>query len=329
MRKMLLLLLFVAFARTVFALEEDAFPTETTLDAGKPAKKRPSFFHRPSRATPEAQLAYADALRKAGRLRRAGKQYRALVHQWHAAPQAPVAQHGFASVLDQRRKWRRAFDEYQYLIDYFAGEFAYEAVLERQFVIAQRLMTERVRLLYIPLFRAPERALPLFEQIVKNAPAWTRAPKAQFLVGAIHEQGRDYDLAATSYETLGLRYPLSDLAAEAQYRRARCLYRLAKAAPRDEQVCREALSALSAFTVDRPADPHAKEASAWLAELKNHLAGLHYERATFYDKMKTRPRAALIAYTDFVKRFPASAQAEAARARMEALEAQLGEQQTP
>ena len=81
----------------------------------------------------------------------------------------------------------------QYLIEYYAGSFPYEGVLERQFRIAQRVMTGRQgKLLFLPGFPAPERAVPMFRKIVENAPNWKKAPEAQYLVGVILEGNGEY-----------------------------------------------------------------------------------------------------------------------------------------
>jgi outer membrane protein assembly factor BamD (BamD/ComL family) len=287
-------------------------------------KKRPGFFHRAGKATPAEQLAYAASLRDQGRLRPAIKQYDALVHTWHDTPEAVKAQLEISRLLVELGKYDRAFNECQYLVEHYAGDFAYEPVIARQFQIANQVRVARhADFLFLPGYTTPERALPMYEKIVKNAPKWSRAAEAQFTVGSIREEGKELAEAIAAYETVCLLYPDSACAAGAGYRRAYCLYLAANASPRDERSCREALSALAGFLRDYPKDANAAEAGKCLDELKNRLAGMYYDRAIYYDRIARKPKAAVIAYTDFLRNFPTSEKATDVHERIEALEKEV------
>ncbi|MBN1558456.1 MAG: tetratricopeptide repeat protein [Lentisphaerae bacterium] len=293
-------------------------------DAAAADRKRPGLLTRAARPTPEAQLAYARELEAGGRIRGAMKQYAALVMLWHDAPQAPEAQLAYARLLEKRGKYLKAFEEYQYLVDQYAGQFPYEDVVDRQFRIANLVMNRRWgRVLFLPGFRSPERALPLFEQVVRNAPGGERAARARFYIGLVNEQIKDLDAAIRAYETVYHRFPGNPFAAEAAFRRAVCLYRMARASPRDEARCRRALSALAVFLRDFPESPNRPDAQRYRDALHADLVLLSYEKAVYYDRIAQRPEAARIAYNDFIKRFPLSEQAREARERMEVLEQQL------
>ena len=307
---------FLAF-QSALALQE----TKTTTEfKDLPQKKKSSFFHSPAMDSPASQLEYTELLLAEGKIRSAMKQYQALVHQWHNSPEAAIAQRAYAGLLEDRRKYSRAFDEFQYLIDNYAGHFQYEEALEHQFRIAHYLMTtRRGSFLFFPGFDASERALPLFEKIVQNAPGWEKTPQAQFYIGLIHEQAGDFELATKAYEITQYRYPDSPFAAEASFRRAHCLYVSANTNPQDEIRCRTALSTLAGFLKDYPGDNNRNAAQKYLEELKQRLARMYYDRAVFYDRIKNQSRSALIAYSDFVKKFPSSEMAAKAAERIEIL----------
>jgi len=246
------------------------------LPVSVPGKKRPSIFHRPARDNSADQLAYAERLLAEGRIRGAMKQYQALVHTWHDSREAAVAQLDYAKLLEDRRRYRQAFDEFQYLIDNYAGQFPYEEALKRQFRIAHYVMTARRGKSFIfPGFRAPERALPFLEKLVENAPNWDKTPHVRFLIGQIYETTKQYELAANAYEAVQNLYPDSEFTAEASFRRARCLYILANVSPRDASTCRRALSALSGFLGDYPSDASASVIRGYLRELKRRSASMH------------------------------------------------------
>lgn len=299
----------------------DVDEAEFAHDYG-PAKlerKRPSLFRRPEQGSPESQLLHARELEQAGRLGKAMRQYRALVHQWHGSTQAGPAQEAYARLLEQTRRYEKAFNEYQYLIKNFSGRFDYGDVIARQFAIAHHVMTEAES----RWTRSTRRALPLFGQIVQNAPNWERSAESQFYVGWIHESHKDYEDAVLAYETVQYRYPRSEYAPAASFRRSFCLYTLARRHHRDEATLRDALSALTEFLRDHETDENASIARRYQDELRESLAQMYYDRAAFYDRMARKPGPALIAYRDFLRQFPSSELALQVNTRVEELQQQL------
>ena len=298
-------------------------PFEAPPHVSEPERKRPGVFHRPAKDTPAEQLAYAARLHVEGKLKRAAKQYLAVVHEWHDTPEAVRAQLAYAEILLAREYIEKAFQELQYLMDHYAGQFAHDRVLKHQLAIAHLVRTKRRgKFLFYRGFTAPERALPLLARIVDNAPNWEQAPEAQYYCGKIREDLREYSLAADAYETLLNRYPQSDYALQASHHNAVCLWALSNRAPRDEQRCRAAIGTLAGFIRSHPDAEQAEDAKQKLEEMNERFAGLVYERAAFYDRSARRPKSALIAYREFVKRFTLSSRAAAARERIKALEQQ-------
>jgi len=315
-------LLFLPLAR---GQEDDfAYDTEPAL----PRRKDPKFLLRPAKHAPTEQLTYANALRGEGRTRKAMKQCEALVRTWHDSPEAAEAQFMHAELLEQDRQYVRAFDEYQYLIDNYAGSFDFSDVLDRQLRIANQVMSARHGGLFLFRgFSSPERAIPLFRKIAENGPRSDVAPQALFRLGLINEESNEMEEALKAYETVCQRYPGTDLAAEAAFRRAHCLYQRSIGRRRDENSAREALSALAGFVRDYPDNANAEQAERYRRELTEGLLRMYYERAEFYDKIAKRPESAIIAYSDFASKFPMSKLADKARERVKELERELGEKE--
>jgi outer membrane protein assembly factor BamD (BamD/ComL family) len=306
-------------------------PDETEFDPGPRTyshaeKKQRSLFHRPEKSTAADQLAFAAAQEKEGRFRTAKDAYDDLVHHWHDSREAPEAQLALARVLFKQAKYEKAFKAFQYLVDHYAGRFQYNEVLDYQHRIANQIMNDRWGdVLFMPGFEAPERALPLLNQIVVNGPNWDKAPGVRLTVGMIHEELKDYESAVTAYDAVEQHHARSPEAETAAFRKAHCLYILSEKTPRDEKRCRRALSAMASFLARHKQSPDRAEAEIYLAELKVRLAEMYYERALYYDEIVRRPASALIAYRDFLKKFPASDRAEAVFTRIEALEREVEE----
>ena len=287
-------------------------------------KKAPSFFHRPSKATPAEQFNFARAMEQRGKLKSAIRAYDDIVHEWHTSPQAVQAQYREAVLLLKRKKYTKSFKEFQYLIDHFAGLFNYDKVLDYQTRIARQVMEERWGdVLFLPGFKSPEKALPLFEQILKNAPNWNRAAAVRLKMGKTYQQLHQYKDAIKSYDTVQQHNPNSKEAEPALFHKAYCRYILAKKTPRDEKRCRQALSALTSFITRYPMSKNRQQAEKYQREMKEHLVEMYYQRAYFYDRAK-KYRAAIIAYNNFLKKFPGSDKATVVFARIKELKALTG-----
>jgi outer membrane assembly lipoprotein YfiO len=293
-----------------------------------PERKRARFWIRAARQTPQEQLAFARQLEADGRTKDAIKQYKALVHNWHESTEAVEAQYARARMLESRGDFEEAFDAYQYMADFFPGRFDHEDLLTKQMSLAAQIRTEKhMRFLFLPGAALPERALPHYEDILENAPEWEDADQAQYQLGRIHQEMEEYAAARDAYERLASRYPASEHRDEAAYRAGQCAYILAQKSPRDEVLCRNALSALSSYVNGHAiSQEYIAKANAYMVELKSRLAQLYYDRARFYDRAK-HYEAALIAYRDLVKKFPTHAVSDQARERMTTIQSEREQDQ--
>jgi outer membrane protein assembly factor BamD (BamD/ComL family) len=286
-----------------------------------------SWFSRPAQPTPPEQLAYADALHAQGKIKAAGRQYRNLVRAWPGSIEAPVAQRRYAVAFRERGKLRDAFDAYQDLIDQYPGRFPHHEVLQEQFDIAVETMNRRrARFLFIPGFYAPERALEMFQDLLRNGPRWEKAPEVAYTIGFIQEHVGDWELAIVSYMDAMLRFPESSYAERAAYGRARCLVELSDGRPYDMETAEEAWYAMSLFNSTYPDSEHGEEARAAWKRMRNRLAQDQFQVARYYDQIARQPRAALVAYQTLMRRYGAgsseeSSWTEEARARIESLKA--------
>lgn len=285
-------------------------------------EKKHSWFSlsRPSRKNPEDQLAWARKLQEEGRLRKATRAYRALVVTWPGSTEAPLAQWGLAQSLDARHKMEDAFDEYNNLTSHYTGGYPYDSVVQRQFEIAHSIMDKRRgAFLMFGGFKAPERAVPMFEKVVQNAPRASFAAEAQYLIGRAYELSDQLELAVVSYMTAQHRYPGTSWAEKASFGRARCLVRLSEESPNDEEALDQAWAAVVVFLNTFPQSEDAELGKAYRENLLRRRAKASYDKALFYDRIAKRPAAAIQSYENFVRQFPNSEWTALARARMQEL----------
>jgi len=282
------------------------------------------IFGRPARDNPTAQLAYADKKNEDGKLRRAARQYRALVKVWPDAPEAPVAQYSLAQLLQKRKKPFAAFDEYKYLMSRYPEFCPYDEVLQNLFDMGLRVMNMRkARFFIFPGFHAPERAIPIFEEVVRSGPNWKHSPEAQFLIGQAYDATKQYELSIVAYGTCQYCYPSSPYAEKASFAKAYDLYLLAREAPNDSNLAAMAWSAFTFFIKAFPASDRLGEAKCYQDELYRRRAKSAYEIGRFYDKISHKPKAAIVTYQDFIKQFPHSEWTSVAESRIKKLQLQM------
>ena len=318
-----------AFIRTAGVAAALCFVGGTALAATEPyreVQKRRSWFSfmRPAKATPQEQMAYARALRAGRHVFRASRHYRALVSSWPSAPEAPVAQREIAEMLDARGWIESAFDQYQLLVEKYPDACDFDAVIARQYALAERMRTVRHAPLLFGGWKTPERAIPLYERIVLNAPMWTNAPQVQFTIGALQEAAANYAEASVAFQEVQYRYPRSPPAEEAAFRRARCLYWMSMEAPNDPTTLDEAWTALSQFARERPASRFASDAMRLRDTLQTRRVRAAYEIACYYDRHGRSPENALMAYERFLTLFPNTEWTPTVQQRLEAIKKTKG-----
>ena len=289
--------------------------------------------YRPVEATPETQLAWINELKDAGHTIRASKACMALVNAWPESPQAPVAQLTYCRLLEQRGKPAKAFEEYQFLVEAYAGFFPYDEVMDRMYAIADGIASRDRYFLFIK-FKTPEEAIPLFEKLIRDGTQWKRAAELQFRIARIYEKTQQYDLAVEAYGTYHQRYPMSPLAEQALFGQGRCCYAYSRENPMALDLRENAVAVLQGFLDWYPYSDMAAAARTYLADLQYALAGGLYGQAALYDKTarftsdKREYHASLVAaricYERVIDEFPRSEWAEQAHVRVAEINQQRG-----
>jgi len=278
------------------------------------------LFNRPKKGNPADQWAYVQALDRAGKTRAARRQALSLRLFWPHSPEAPAAQMLHARLLDRRGKLQDAFDAYQYLIKHYPGRFDFREVLDRQMALATELMDRRKgRFLFFPGFDAPERAVPLFEQIASNAPEWPRTAEAYYRIGVARQRVYEYATAIDAFFTTLNRFPDSEFAEPAAFRQAQCHIKLAAESPQDDRALETAIAACDLYLQRYPDTARASEVGATRQRLQDQRAANSYARARYYDRILRNPEAAIIEYRAFIARFPQAKQVPTARQRIQKL----------
>lgn len=287
-------------------------------DTSLPQKAK-SFWYSVDEKTAPAQLAYASKLDAAGKSKAARKAYEALIRMWPTAPESAQAQLALSHLFEKAGKYDRAFDEYQYLLTYFAGHCPYNDVLDRQFRIANFLLHNNTSM-FGWILNGTDTIRERFEQIVRNAPRSAIAPECMLIIGSIRVSQKELQEATSVYDGILNRFPGSPQSISAAFLAAQCRHELAIRHSYNEPRCRESIAFFKAVLARAPTHPQKEQMTAWLNELINLRIEQNYQQALFYDTRQRKTEAAIAAYRRFLTEFADSKYAAQVRARLTELE---------
>lgn len=256
--------------------------------------------------TPQEHWDYAASLRDRGHTKSARKQFEILVKRWPESAQAAPAKQAAAELYFAQGKNKKAFAAYEDLIaQYYTSIKDYNSILDRQFVIANKEMNrKRMRWLFGG-YRSPERAVPLFESIIKNAPQWERAPEMQYMVGQAYQKNDNQEMAVVAYSTVEYRYPDSPFAEKAAVSKIGSLKELVESIPYSEDIRDQAVLSAGLFPELYTNSSYIAEAQAFTKELRGISAQHNYEIGRFYERVP-RPmqtNAAAIYYRKVIRKY--------------------------
>ena len=279
----------------------------------KPKRKEAGFlFHRASKQPPTSQFAAAAALEDAGRRNEACKAYDRLVRSFPYSAAASQAQLRLGRLLENQGKYKKAYEEYLYMLYFYPENAPADSLLRQMYAIANYYRTNGKE----------SRALDYFERLAQVAPQWKHTPEVLLQVGGVHFRNKDYYDAADAFDTITSNHPGTpeSLAALAQH--ALVLYALSLKYPRDEAILIHAVAITTAALRDCPRDiPERPALAANLEDLKRRRSERYFEMAVFYDKPPYAPDTRAAAYRDYLRRFPKGPHSDLARTRLAALEA--------
>lgn len=270
--------------------------------------------------TPAEQFAWAKACEAEGSVGRARRAYEALVAEWPSSPEAPKAQEALADLeFGQAFDYIQAFAEYKYLLDFYSAQCDYDAVVKRLYVTAQRMREVGKRIVFIPFANTTD-VRRAFEAVVRRAPGASFAPEALLAIGVLREEEGYDEKAVAVYESLRNQYPGTPEAAEALGREAQARMKILAEHPYNRPRCLDTVAFLKLAKVTTTDPALLASLDSWLAQANALLEDEAFAAAKFYDSPTRTRRSARAAYERFLNEYPASAHADAARARLRELE---------
>ena len=274
----------------------------------KPKRKESGFFfHRASKVPPNEQFAAAAALEDAGKRSDACAAYDRLVRSFPYSAAASQAQLRLGRLLEKCGKYKRAYEEYLYMLYFYPENAPADSLLRQMYAIANYYLTNGKE----------SRALDYFERLAQVAPQWTHTPEVLMQVGAIHFKDKDYYDAAEAFDTITSNNPGTHEALAALAQHALVLHALSLKYPRDEAIMIRAIAITTAALRDCPREiPERPVLAANLDDLMLRRSERYFQMAEFYDRDSYAPETREAAYRDYLRRFPKGPHAAQAQARL-------------
>ncbi|MDD3275559.1 MAG: LPS assembly protein LptD [Kiritimatiellales bacterium] len=276
--------------------------------------------HKP--ATSKDHLAYVQSLRDQGHLTRAREQAEVLVKRWPDSAEAAAAKQAVADIYFEQGKNQKAFTAYEELIkQYYTGIKDYDAILDRQYTLATKEMNrKRMRWLFGG-YRAPERAVPLFESIIQNAPQWERAPEMQYMIGQAYQKNDEQEMAVVAYSTVEYRYPDSSFAEKSAVAKLDSFKELVESVPYSVDIREQAQLSAGMFPELYTNSQHIAEVQMFSNNLRDLSAQYNYEIGQFYERVPrpARNESAAIYYRKVNDQFAGTQYAALAAERLRVL----------
>ena len=302
----------------------DAYPgfdrEEEIVEGSKKSPRWFSWINGPAKGTAAEQLAYATECEAQASWRAARRAYDALVREWPSSPEAPVAQEKLADLYySHYLDYEEAFAEYKYLLDFYTSQCDYDAIVRRLWEVA-KMMEEEGKTIVFFRFANTVDVRRAFESVVRRAPGADFAPDAMLRIAKLREDDDEPDRAVQVYENIRNLFPLTPEAKVALYREGKARMFVLRVHEYNRQRCKDTIEFLRMALASNPDTPVKNEFSAWLAEAVGKIEDDAFASAQFYDSRTRTKRSAINAYERFLREYPASRHANAARARLNELQ---------
>lgn len=218
----------------------------------------------------------------------------------------------------------KAFKSYQFIIDKYPLYPKLNELLDRQYRIGNYylLISDKPAfginmLKYVSPYR--QRAIEIFEQIVKNAPFSDIGVKAQYRLGYAQMQLREFNDAIDEFKVITERYPGSAYVDDSIYFIGNSYFSLVQGPQYDQYSTEKALDYFIRYTEEYPAGRYVSDASVKIDKLNATLAESLYLIGEYYEKLGYY-EAALIYYNDLEERYPDTFFAQKASSKRQILE---------
>ena len=254
-------------------------------------------------------------------LRAAHKSFKRIAKRYPHSIHTPDALYRSARLYFDRRRFKKAFQDYYRIIRGYPNFENYNLVITEEFEIASALMEEKTSKYFgiIP-FRNYDLATMYFEAIIASAPYSDYAPLSLMNVALIHKKRGNNLHAIDAFDRLINFYPRSMLASDAYLELAESFSSMVDGPRYDQGATREAISHYEDFLILYPESPEVAIGETGLSEMQDVHAKSKLEMGEFYYKKRRNYFAAQVFFNEAITVAPSSPSANRARDYLAAID---------
>ncbi len=270
--------------------------------------------------SPQEQLNFAKSYYDAKDYVTAYNELKKLIKYYPDAVEAPEALYYQGLCLEEMAKYYEAFQAYQKIFDKYPFSHRTEDVLEREYIVAQRLLDRQTSFLGLNITHE-DAAIEIFRKVVENAPYGKFAPASQYKIG-LTLKAKGYFMEATEeFQKVLDTFPESEWAEPARFQIAVCTAKSSLESDYDQSLTQEAKDKFDEFLRTHPDAELSTEAAQKLDQLAQREAQSQYDIGVFYEKQRAF-LSAKIYYDYVIEKFPSSPWAEKAQERLQKMQGQ-------
>lgn len=247
------------------------------------------------------------------------KEFKKLVKYYADAVEAPEAQYYMGLCLEEMGKYYEAYQALQKVIDKYPFSARTDDVLQREYIIAQKLLDYKSNVVGIE-FTGDNVAVEIFQKIITNSPYGKYAAASQYKIGLVYKAKSFFQEANQEFQKVVDNYPNSEWADPAKFQIALCAAKSSLEPAYDQTLTQEAKDKFNEFIKLHPEAELSDEARDKIVELRDKEAESNYKIGMFYEKQKAC-ESAKIYYRYCIKTYPRSEGALKSLERIKLLEA--------
>ena len=263
--------------------------------------------------TPEEQYDWALQFLNQKNWDRAIEEFEKLTEAFPTSRLSAEAVYYSGTCWEQKDEPAKAADAYQKLVDRYPYSDRIKDAIQREFEIANEFATGgKVKMLGMAVLPGQDKAVELYNHIIKNAPFGTFGDQAQFKLGELYKSQGEFELAQKAFQTVADEYPNSELVPKAKYEVANTSMKASSKGQFDEKHAEKAIEEFQEFKKTFPADNQGVLADESIKQIRAEKARRAFDVADFYEAQK-KFKSAKVYYEDLVNNYPETSSAGIAR----------------
>lgn len=256
--------------------------------------------------SPQEQFDYAMAYYIAKDYKKSLNEFEKLVKNYPLSRFAPDAQFYAGLSHENLKNYYEAFKAYSTLLEKYPKYEKIKEAVEREYEIGEMFLSGKKRkIMGLEILPAMDKAIEIFQDVVKNSPFGERADMALYRLGECYKKLERFEEAKEAFQRIADDYPASKLVADARFQIALCSKTASLKAPYTQEITEDAIEEFKEFVREHPDSAVVKDAKESIDSLKNREAESLFKIALFYEKQAKYP-SAMIYYRDIIDKYPDS-----------------------